>query len=180
MTLLSRRLPLRRWRSVGFAILVGLSVGCPIRELPPPVEAQPAAHSEGVADQPLAARTVAAAGEQGDDLQQWVAEVLRANRENRRLSTDVNAAWQIMHGVLAYGRDLEIATASGPQPAVEYLLGGGAMRGFELRGGDLFEVPGQNDEARRSFAASSPNCSQARKSARGTAISGWLTWRGAD
>jgi hypothetical protein len=69
-----------------------------------------------------------------------VARALQSNRDNRRLSTDVNAAWQIMHGVLAYGNDLQISTPSGPQPAVKYLLTGGAVRGFELRGGDTFQV----------------------------------------
>ncbi len=136
MTVLSRRLPVRRWRSVGFAILLGLTSGCPVRELPPPVEAQPAAHPDDGAA-PITS-TASSSGIDRSDLQQWIPQVLRANREHRRLSTDVNAAWQIMHGVLAYGRDLEITTASGPQPAVEYLLGGGAARGFDLRGGDLF------------------------------------------
>jgi len=107
---------------------------------------QPVAHQERGADPSAAAQPVAATPTQRDDLQQWVADVLRANRENRRLSTDVNAAWQIMHGVLAYGRELEIATPSGQQPAVEYLLGGGAARGFDLRGGDWFELPQRGDE----------------------------------
>ncbi len=146
MTLLSRRHPLRRWRTVGLAIFAGLSVGCPVRELPPPIEAQPTAHQQRGGDADRVAEAVAR-GQSPADLQQWVADVLRANRENRRLSTDVNAAWQIMHGVLAYGRQLQIATASGMQPAVEYLLGGGAARGFELRGGDLFELPRPSDEA---------------------------------
>src|SRR5690606_6443194 len=146
MTLLSRRHPLRRWRTVGLAIFAGLSVGCPVRELPPPIEAQPTAHQQPGGDADRVAEAVAR-GQSPADLQQWVADVLRDNRENRRLSTDVNAAWQIMHGVLAYGRQLQIATASGTQPAVEYLLGGGAARGFELRGGDLFELPRPSDEA---------------------------------
>lgn len=143
MTLLSSRFPLRRWRFIGFVILAGLSSGCPIRELPPPVESQPTAVQKR-GDGELPAET--ADTSQRDDLRQWIADVLRANREHRRLSTDVNAAWQIMHGVLAYGRELQLATSSGNQPAVEYLLGGGAARGFDLRGGDWFELPRGSNE----------------------------------
>lgn len=72
-----------------------------------------------------------------------VSETLKTNLQSRRLATDVNAAWQVMHGVLAYGRDFSVATASGPQPAVAYILGGGPIKGFLLRGGDKFEIDGR-------------------------------------
>jgi hypothetical protein len=79
----------------------------------------------------------------GESIAARVAAVLDANRQGRRLSTDVNAAWQVMHGVLAYGRDFSIETAAGPKPAVEYALGGGPINGFLLRGGDRFQIDGQ-------------------------------------
>lgn len=73
-----------------------------------------------------------------------VADALKANLQSRRLATDVNGAWQVMHGVLAYGRDFSVATASGPQPAVTYILSGGPLKGFLLRGGDKFEIDGRS------------------------------------
>lgn len=76
-------------------------------------------------------------------LTQRIAAVLDANRQNRVLATDVNAAWQALHGVLAYGRSFTLQTTAGQQPAVEYLLGGGPVPGFVLRGGDRFEIDGQ-------------------------------------
>jgi len=73
-----------------------------------------------------------------------VAEVLRLNRDHRRISSEVNAAWQVMHGVLAYGRDFVIQTSDGPKPAMEYALGGGPLRGFLIRGGDTFDIGGRS------------------------------------
>lgn len=84
---------------------------------------------------------VAKAG--GASIAARISTVLDANRQGRRLSTDVNAAWQVMHGVLAYGRDFSVETPAGPKPAVEYALGGGPLNGFLLRGGDKFEINGQ-------------------------------------
>lgn len=72
-----------------------------------------------------------------------VADGLKRNLKRRRLATDVNAAWQVMHGVLAYGRDFPVTTAAGPQPAVTYILGGGPLKGFLLRGGDKFQIDGR-------------------------------------
>ena len=65
--------------------------------------------------------------------------VLKDNLDNRLLSTDVQAAWQILHGVLAYGPDLRIKTSAGEVVAIDYLLQGGQISGFVLHSGDRFE-----------------------------------------
>ncbi|RMF43325.1 MAG: hypothetical protein D6753_05520 [Planctomycetota bacterium] len=58
--------------------------------------------------------------------------------QQRRMSSDRNAAWQIMHGVICYGSDLQIETPdAGTVGALSYMLGGGSVRGFELQPGDL-------------------------------------------
>ncbi len=59
--------------------------------------------------------------------------VLEAGLNQRRLSASDNAAWQIMHGVVCYGFDLQIETPDrGLVGAVEYAFTGGQIHGFEL------------------------------------------------
>ncbi|MGV3486551.1 MAG: ADP-ribosylation factor-directed GTPase activating protein isoform b, partial [Planctomycetaceae bacterium] len=64
---------------------------------------------------------------------------LAANLQHRQLSTDTHGAWQILHGVLAYGRDFKIRGPEGEVVAIDYLLRGGTVKGFELRSGDRFD-----------------------------------------
>ncbi len=56
--------------------------------------------------------------------------------QNRHMSTQDQAAWQVVHGALAYGRDLQIYHDGKLVGAVDYLLGGGTMRGWTIRKGD--------------------------------------------
>ncbi|MFK7735238.1 MAG: hypothetical protein AB8B50_04370 [Pirellulaceae bacterium] len=60
-------------------------------------------------------------------------ERVLADSLKRKLSSDVNAAWQIMHAVICYGDDLKIVVNDESVPALEYLLNGGLVNGFELR-----------------------------------------------
>ncbi|MEL6107256.1 MAG: hypothetical protein AAFU85_14545 [Planctomycetota bacterium] len=68
-----------------------------------------------------------------------VARTLDHERRTRGLSTMVNGAWQIFHGILAYGREFEIDTPSGRVPAVDYFASGGSCSGFRPQPGDTFE-----------------------------------------
>jgi len=65
--------------------------------------------------------------------------VLASNLTNRQLSPDTQGAWQILHGILAYGRDFKLQTSQGNVVAIDYILSGGAVKGFDLRSGDRFE-----------------------------------------
>ncbi len=69
-------------------------------------------------------------------LLQRVEQALQDNLANRRLSTELNGAWQILHGILAYGTEFEIETPEGTRPAVDHLLQGGRVEGFEAFPGD--------------------------------------------
>lgn len=51
----------------------------------------------------------------------------------RRLDANVHAAWQIVHGVLAFGPEYEILVDGKPTPCLEYLLSGGEIAGWEFR-----------------------------------------------
>lgn len=54
----------------------------------------------------------------------------------RVMNTRDHAAWQIVHGIEAYGRDLKIEHEGQVVPALEYLLGGGQLTGFNLQPGE--------------------------------------------
>jgi len=69
-------------------------------------------------------------------LSQWVEQTLRENLDERWLSTETHGAWQIMHGILAYGHDFMVRTPAGEQAALAYVLRGGTIRGFEPQRGD--------------------------------------------
>jgi hypothetical protein len=56
-------------------------------------------------------------------------------RDGRRLDAAVNGAWQAVHGILAFGRDLPLAHDGEISSALDYLLGGGRITGWVLRPG---------------------------------------------
>ncbi len=65
-------------------------------------------------------------------------KVLADNLKKRQLSSDIHGAWQILHGILAYGREFKLQTSQGNVSAFDYILAGGAVKGFDLRSGDRF------------------------------------------
>ena len=68
-----------------------------------------------------------------------VDQVLEKEYATRGLSTAQNGAWQIFHGILAYGDRFMVDTSAGTQPALEYLRAGGFCNGFNPVIGDPLE-----------------------------------------
>ncbi|MFM2013858.1 MAG: hypothetical protein RLZZ396_2642 [Planctomycetota bacterium] len=64
-------------------------------------------------------------------------KTLEYNRSERVLSVDRNAAWQVAHGAVAYGKDLKLQVEGKEVPALDYLFQGGQMRGWELSTGPV-------------------------------------------
>jgi len=56
-------------------------------------------------------------------------------RDSRRLDASVHGAWQVVHGVLAFGPEFPLARDGEVGPALDYLLGGGPLTGWQLRPG---------------------------------------------
>ncbi len=71
-----------------------------------------------------------------NELRDRIDKVIAFNGHNRHLSATDQAAWQIVHGALAYGPDFEIYVDGKLTPAIAYLLNGGKLRGWDMRKGD--------------------------------------------
>ncbi|WP_164101951.1 ADP-ribosylation factor-directed GTPase activating protein isoform b [Candidatus Laterigemmans baculatus] len=59
----------------------------------------------------------------------------------RRLSAVENGAWQVLHGILAYGKACRIEAGGELVPAIDYLLDGGSLAGWDPLPGDLLGDP---------------------------------------
>ena len=64
-----------------------------------------------------------------------IAAVLAHARDNRRLDASVHGAWQVVHGILAFGRDFPLTHDGTDSAALDYLLDGGRLTGWNLRTG---------------------------------------------
>ena len=72
-------------------------------------------------------------------LAERVDQILDYTLRRRRLNTDTQAAWQILHGVLAYGKDFPVDHGEGTSGVVDFLQRGGDIRGFELQPGRILD-----------------------------------------
>lgn len=80
--------------------------------------------------------TVAAAGTvDAGDLCARIDQAIAHARDGRLLDQRVTGAWQVVHGILAFGDELPLATADGKTTALAWILDGGALRGWRLRPG---------------------------------------------
>ena len=72
-----------------------------------------------------------------ESLQQRIAETLQSNLDKRELSAERNAAWQVVHGAVAYGDQLPLVVDGRSVLAIDFLLSGGAMNGWEISAGPV-------------------------------------------
>jgi hypothetical protein len=68
-----------------------------------------------------------------DELRPMIDDALDYTEHHRELSLEKNAAWQILHGVLAFGRDFQIRHGDQQIGAIDWVLDGGQMKGWTLR-----------------------------------------------
>lgn len=71
-----------------------------------------------------------------DELKAALDDVLDWTFEHRAVDTQRSGAWQILHGVLAYGRAFQVEHEGERVPAVDYVLEGGEIDGFLTEAGD--------------------------------------------
>jgi hypothetical protein len=68
-----------------------------------------------------------------DKLREMIDAEVTYTLQKRDLNGEVNAAWQILHGVLGYGRNFEIVLGPERVKAIDWALGGGNMKGWTMR-----------------------------------------------
>lgn len=74
-----------------------------------------------------------------EEILKQIDDALEWTYANRRLSVNEQAAWQIIHGALAYKREFLVSDGTKDVSAVNYVLAGGKMPGWNLRRGDLLD-----------------------------------------
>ncbi len=79
-----------------------------------------------------------------DELRRELDQVLESVAQ-RRLSLGEHAAWQILHGVLAYGREFTVESETGGElvAAVDHLLDGGHLQGWSVEPGVVIDEASQ-------------------------------------
>lgn len=98
------------------ALTALLLVGCP-HQVDTSVQELGPVESGELTDESLAAR---------------IDRVLDFTQHQRTLSLDEHAAWQILHGALAFERDFQVQQGERSVSAVEHLLNGGEMKGWTV------------------------------------------------
>lgn len=74
-----------------------------------------------------------------EEILKQIDDALEFTYERRRLSVNEQAAWQIIHGALAFKREFLVRAGDKDVSAVNYVLAGGKMPGWNLRRGDLLD-----------------------------------------
>ena len=76
------------------------------------------------------------------DIGSRIDRVLAENLEKRRLDVTTHGAWQVLHGVLAYGDEFEVQTPAGTTSAIQYLFQGNVLDGFRPQPADRLSSDG--------------------------------------
>lgn len=71
-----------------------------------------------------------------DELKTKIDDVVDYTLNARLMNTRDQAAWQIVHGIEAYGRDLPLEHDGQVSSALDYLLADGVLKGWVMRPGD--------------------------------------------
>ena len=94
----------------------------------------------GCSEEPASTSTASAATASHDlpskaELKKRIDDAVAFAVKQRHMDTRVNAAWQIVHGILVYGRDLQVYHDGKLVSALDYLQNGGTLNGWNLRRG---------------------------------------------
>jgi hypothetical protein len=115
--------------------IVGVAAGCGATTSSGPADGAAVSHGSDAT----------AAGElpSGDEMRRQIDEALQYTYDHRRLSVgnrdEDQAAWQIIHGALAFKREFLIGDGEKDVSAVDYVLAGRPMKGLEFLEGDVLD-----------------------------------------
>jgi hypothetical protein len=110
-----------RWLLTPYFVIGGAILGCGGPEI------------DGNAATPADATLVLAApAPSGDALRDLIDQTLDFTEHGREMSLEKHAAWQILHGVLAFGEKFEMVAGGKKEVAVDWVLDGKPMKGWTL------------------------------------------------
>ncbi|MBT3210825.1 MAG: hypothetical protein HOK57_08640 [Planctomycetaceae bacterium] len=70
------------------------------------------------------------------DLCKRITKALKQTQNGRQLTTEQQGAWQIVHGILAFGEQFTVRNRTETVSALDYLLQGGPLQGWKLQHGE--------------------------------------------
>jgi hypothetical protein len=118
-------LPLSRrahvWLASPVLIAMALFVGCRGDEQPPDAKLQSTSSTARPVPDPSA-----------DELREHLDRVLQFTEHGRIMSLEKHAAWQLLHGVLAFGPEFEILAGDQKVVALDWVFDGKPMKGWTL------------------------------------------------
>lgn len=83
-----------------------------------------------------------------EELPERIDAIVDHTLNSRTLNTNTHNAWQIVHGILPYGYEFKIEHEGQKIPALEWILAGNKLNGWDLRPGEkgvyAMLVPGSN------------------------------------
>jgi hypothetical protein len=103
-----------------------LLLGCGSHEADEPLAELQTASNEGSAT----ARSVEVP--QGEGLRELLDRTLETTQYGREMSLEDHAAWQLLHGVLAFGENFEILSGGQKVNAVDWVFDGKPMKGWTI------------------------------------------------
>ncbi len=109
--------------AIAFLVLAGLSGGCSSPTQPT------GRRIDDVAPEKKPAKT----------LPERIDEALEFTIRERRLDSKEQAGWQVLHGILAFGQEFPLRHQGADVQALEYLLTGGKLKGWNLSEGDILD-----------------------------------------
>lgn len=78
-------------------------------------------------------------GVDNSEIKQRLDSALVYTLNERELDTGTQAAWQILHGVLAFQKDFEVNHDGEQVSVIEHVVRGGAINGWDVRPGHLYD-----------------------------------------
>lgn len=107
-------------------VAAGLLLGCGGAEMgEPATELQATSTAKTTAPKPLVVP-------QGDGLRDMIDRTLEYTQHGREMSLEDHAAWQLLHGVLAFGENFEILSKGQKVNAVDWVFDDKPMKGWTI------------------------------------------------
>jgi hypothetical protein len=106
-------------RSLSVFVLYAALLGCGSPEAEAPTQVQPASNVQQKAPEP-------------NELRDMIDRTLQFTEHGREMSLEKHAAWQLLHGTLAFGEKFEMVANGKKEVVVDWVFDGKPMKGWSL------------------------------------------------